>query len=1091
MSLDIDALVSPSIVAVLDDQKTLGTGFVIDDRGGILTCHHVIDGIRSLWVRDANGIRHKVDPDHITLAPHVDLALIRLSVSPGPSLAISDRRADQSTFWTKGFHRESDSLPQAFPVAGIITGRTTVNYHLMRDYRIDDVFVLQNGLIDHGLSGAPLLDPQSKAVVGVVNTRLTREHGGFAIPMQTAAGSPELCAAVLYNRQTVPAWGPHINHAALRVLCQKVNRSKLDELATLHGVDLDRHIPRSSVAQTIEQFLASNDRILALVGPSGMGKSTEIAAIAQRESARCLLLLGSDVKEGCQSLNALIDTTFRAFAASQDLPCDLSDRLPMVLNEAERPTIFLLDALNGTHLDWQKLRGWMSQSYSALRQSNAKLVLTTRPECWEVVRDTFRRVGVRDTFHHVVVQQLAAFDDQERAAAQRMYRVKHYASSALSRLPLAFALARPSVDQQLNEVESLDVLVERLLTSASIRASAASKINIAPEAVMQRLRQLGAQLIESDSGCLPTAVTDVTFGNPQFAESLVEEGVLARTSGGYRFVHDDVADWLKGAGIDLQTELRNLDNQSRQHSGAIASALREVGRQSGIAQLSALLNILIDKARVRETSVAAIHLLEETLLKMGDAEPLLPTLRALTKIPQYDYRGHEHLNLEFWRSVPVSSTVRLDLIRELIPGMYYYGWRTKDWDKTGIPDALHNPAALALAVCDEDPTAITALGSWLEDKRRLDGNEADVADVARGILYRLRHSHSEAVWHAADRFAEHTFPVWWEILRDDPHRFVARITASRDAVCDELYVAAILRLPWSELADTEKHALIAELESRYRRGLSEELVGTALFTLARYSSNGDYYTQFVTAYREDRYGIPPSAIAVFSDKSAEIALRDAISGGGARALAAISVLGHTKLTALHEFADEAVLGYLLAGIGDVDATIRLYAEFRMWNSHVAGTHLKALVRHLIADRDVEWSDHMVTPLVSAGGLRDDQASRSRLLHEFLATADNSRMGMLLDTAIFTLTYQVPVPDLTTAIAGAMAVVDPDELACTFLERGRFDKKVASYLGAWLADDTLPARGPWLSSVRDRVRIGQSPAEAFKLVFDEWRMSVLD
>lgn len=1082
MSLDVDTLASPSIVAVLDDQKTLGTGFVIDDRGGILTCHHVVDGIQSLWVRDANGIRHKVDPGHITLAPHIDLALIRLAASPGPPLALGDRRVDQSTFWTKGFHRESASLPSAFPVDGTITGRTTVDYHAIQGYRIDDVFVLERGLIDCGLSGAPLLDPRSKAVVGVVNTRLTKERGGFAIPIEAAARSPELGPAVQYNRQTVPAWGPHINHAAVRELCGKVNQSKLDELATVHGVDLDRRIPRSFIAQTIEQFLASNHRILALVGPSGMGKSTEIAAIAKRESARCLLLLGSDVKNECQSMNALIDTTFRAAAASQDLPYDLLDRLPMVLNDAERPMIFLLDALNGTHLDWQKLRGWMSQTYFALLQSNAKLVLTTRPECWEVVHDTFR---------HVIVQQLAAFDDQERAAAQRMYRVKHYASSALSRLPLAYALARPSMDPPSNEVQSLDENIERLLTRASIKASAASKINIAPEGVKLRLQQLAALLIESDSDSLPTATTDATFGSPQFSESLVEEGVFARTSGGYRFVHDDVADWLKGAGINPQTALCNLDKQSLRHPGAVASALREVGRKSGMAKLSALLDTLIDKARVRETSSTAIHLLEDTLLKMADAEPLLPTLMALTNIPQYDYRGHEYFNLEFWRSVPVSSTVRLGLIRELIPGMYYYGWRTKDWDKTGIPDALHNPAALALAVCDEDPAAIVALGSWFEDKRLLDGNEADVADVARGILYRLRHNHSEAVWHAADRFAEHTFPVLWQILRDDPHRFVARITASRDAVCDELYVAGMHQLSWPGLSDTEQHALIAELESRYRRGLSEELVGTALFTLARYSPNTHYHTQLVTAYREDRYGIPPSAIAVFSDKSAETALRDAIWGGGARALAAISFLGHTKVSALHDFADEAVLGYLLAGIGDVDATIRLYAEFRMWNSHVAGPRLKALVRHLIADRDVEWSDHMVTPLVSARGLRDDQTSRSELLNEFLAAADNSRMWMLLDTAIFTLTYQVPVPDLTSAIAGAMSEVDPDELACTFLEHGRFNQKVASYLGAWFADGTLPTPGPWLSSVRDRVRTGQSPSEAFELVFDEWRKSVLD
>jgi hypothetical protein len=309
-------------------------------------------------------------------------------------------------------------------------------------------------------------------------------------------------------------------------------------------------------------------------------------------------------------------------------------------------------------------------------------------------------------------------------------------------------------------------------------------------------------------------------------------------------------------------------------------------------------------------------------------------------------------------------------------------------------------------------------------------------------------------------------------------------------VSDRLYVSGLYWVYWGDLADAEKRAFTVELESRYRRGLSEKLIGTALFTLAKHSPNADYRAELVTAYREGRYGINSWAITALADDSAITALTDAVQAGGPQALDAIAALGTSEVPAVQERADEEVLRYLVNGIGDVDSTVRVYIENRIRNSQVASPGLMTLVRHLIARRDVEWTNIMATLLVSESALRHDPEARSELLREYLATADAPRMRSLLHGAVNQLKYQAPNPELTAAMATAMAALDPDEVASILLQGSRSDEKVASYLGRWLEDGTLPARGPWLTSVRDHMRAGKAPGTAVNLVFDAWLKSIL-
>src|ERR1700677_3704462 len=92
-----------ALVAVLgEDEQVFGTGFVIDDSGSVLTCHHVVDGLASVRVRGQDGMIHAAD--HVITAPDVDLALVRVSGLGGRPLPLAAQSQAATAYWTKGFH---------------------------------------------------------------------------------------------------------------------------------------------------------------------------------------------------------------------------------------------------------------------------------------------------------------------------------------------------------------------------------------------------------------------------------------------------------------------------------------------------------------------------------------------------------------------------------------------------------------------------------------------------------------------------------------------------------------------------------------------------------------------------------------------------------------------------------------------------------------------------------------------------------------------------------------------------------------------------------------------------------------------------
>src|SRR5215469_2260343 len=163
-------------------QQGMGSGFVIDGEGHILTNFHVIEGARQLEVTTSDKKKYKAqvvgtDPAH-------DLAVIQIPAKSVPQAQIGDSKnliVGQKVF----------AIGNPFGLSGTMTRGIISSIRSVRGPRgfIDEA-IQTDAAINPGNSGGPLLNVQGQ-VIGINSMILTggaeQSAGiGFAIPINTA-----------------------------------------------------------------------------------------------------------------------------------------------------------------------------------------------------------------------------------------------------------------------------------------------------------------------------------------------------------------------------------------------------------------------------------------------------------------------------------------------------------------------------------------------------------------------------------------------------------------------------------------------------------------------------------------------------------------------------------------------------------------------------------------------------------------------------------------------------------------------------------------------------------------------------------------
>jgi S1-C subfamily serine protease len=159
------------------EQKGVGSGFVIDPKGLIVTNHHVTRDVAEITVTfpDGRSFQGKV----IGQDAGTDLALVKVEAEGLPTLRFADPRAVRVGEWVVAI---GSPLGLSTTVtAGIVSA-------LKRSVAISErvEFLQTDAPINPGNSGGPLLNLNGE-VVGINTAIAAKAQGiGFAIPVETA-----------------------------------------------------------------------------------------------------------------------------------------------------------------------------------------------------------------------------------------------------------------------------------------------------------------------------------------------------------------------------------------------------------------------------------------------------------------------------------------------------------------------------------------------------------------------------------------------------------------------------------------------------------------------------------------------------------------------------------------------------------------------------------------------------------------------------------------------------------------------------------------------------------------------------------------
>ncbi|KOG16756.1 S1 family peptidase [Streptomyces viridochromogenes] len=793
-----------------------GLGFVADHRGTVVTSHEVVDGLSRLVLRSAGGDRGcEVPATAVTPLPDLDLALVRtdgLGVEPLP-VTVRDRvETGAYVRIAAGGWREARVL-----------GAVSATYPARnRVHRLDGALELAIGTagrdalrLGGGAAGGPVLDAGTGAVVGVLGTSLQsgRHDAVLAVPLNPPPDGP-LAALLAENAATVPAYGADLNPGGvLELTATSVGQDGPPGAPTSQGGRTDvggagavTPVERASTAREFSAFTESRACVLALVGRPGSGRTTELAALAARrhrgpEAAPTLWLRGADLKGDDTSVadaaRRALARAARIVAASASCdPAALGDttpeRLAHLARAAGRPLLLLLDGPEEMPpVLAHRLTEWTEGTEEWLRVTGARLVVACGAEYWERAGAEFPEdllygsadrtaPGTSGSFPACVPLDDLTPDEARQARAR--YGIPDGALTGPdARHPLTLRLLSevraalpdaptPPVDRDDVLSAHLDLMclriavrlaVENGLRGAAVRRLAAKVSGQVHEAARRSLGPGQGELDRASfEAVFPWGQAPARLGGGTgWASAVLTEGLLVPAGNGYRFAHEELADWIQGMHLDLDEALHALVHRRRtdpdtEHPlpvphhriGPVVQALLLLPRHQGATQLALKLEELANALDVDPRSWWAARLLAETLLRVPDATPYLDVLRRLTdrivglRIQQRAVPAE--FGPGFWTALPLPDGERLDLLRRLV---LTDGPPTDATDATDADEARHpgrprylDAVARLLAA---DPTAVQRhLTRWFDDDRPLPATpHATVAHAAQALLHTHRH----------------------------------------------------------------------------------------------------------------------------------------------------------------------------------------------------------------------------------------------------------------------------------------------------------------------------------------------------------------
>ncbi|WP_316757729.1 trypsin-like peptidase domain-containing protein [Streptomyces herbicida] len=1128
-----------SLVRISDPAgRPRGTGFLADHHGTVVTSHEVVDGLPRLVLHAAGERTCVVTADAVTPLPALDLALVRtegLGVDPLPITV--RKRIGTGTYVRIAADRWREAR---------VLGATRVTYTAAdRFHLLGDAMELAIGTAGRdalrpggGAAGGPVLDAETGAVLGVLGTALRSDQRdvGFAVQLRPAPGP--LAELLARNAATVPAYGADLNLAGV-----------LELTATSIGQDgppgaLDGHagrvgaggpgpvelVERVDAARELAAFAAGGATVLGLVGAPGSGRTTEFAALAARrgrgtEPAPTLWLRGADLKDGDESVADAVRRTLeraaRIVAASRSLlPGDLGDitpeRLARLAGRAGRPLLLLLDGPEEMPpVLAHRLSDWTEGTVAWLRETGARLVVACREEHWEGAGARFPRELLHpyvpaDAPHPLPpCVRLTDLTPDEAHLARSRYAVPDGALvdrdarhpltlRLLSEVRAALPDAPPTTGLDRHDVlcAHLDLMCLRIavrlaaengLRGTAVRRLAARVSGQIHEAARRSLGPGHGELDrKSFEAVFPWGPAPARLGGGSgWANAVLAEGLLVPAGGGYRFAHEEFADWIQGMHLDLDEALQALVHRRtppkadplpvpHHRVGPVVQALLLLPRQHGARQLARRMDELIHALDAGPASWWAARLLAQTLLRVPDATPYTAVLRVLAdRIVTWRRRQRPvpaEFGPSFWTALPVPDPDRFELLRGLVladeappePGGAD-GGRSEGPDgsaldvlgaRPGGPRYLDAVARLLAA----DPTAVQPhLIRWFDDERPLPATpHATVATAAQALLHTHRHGAldelTEVLVNSAHRRSDELLFV---LAEDEPSAMCRAVDRWAHDARAARRVAAVtygLRAAPHVRTEAERELLRRAALALLARPVDRSLHGGALALLVRDPrTRARHLPQALRLFASGDPQVPPSALipalATHPDPVLD-AFRDRVrvgpdAGEALRTLADVTTPALARRVA-------ALVREAVVLRPDIAGHVAAYVDRSLDHGPAARAVLLPLVTGLL-DAGPERVRAAVAAVLAAPGTPASRPLRRELLEFLLA---HEREPDVLDALLHAVAYGgEDVRDLVHR-TGLLLVRTPD--GATRFDRGLVDlgrhvPGFAVLMARWLAD----------------------------------------
>ncbi|MEU6201059.1 trypsin-like peptidase domain-containing protein [Streptomyces sp. NPDC047061] len=561
--------------------------------------------------------------------------------------------------------------------------------------------------------------------------------------------------------------------------------------------------------------------VLALVGAPGTGRTTELAALAARRNreanpAPTLWLRGADLKDADDSVASAarrsLERAVRIVAASRSqLPGDLGElsveRLARLAARAGRPLLLLLDGPEEMPpVLAHRLPAWTEGTADWLRDTGARLLVACREEYWERAGaefppDLLHGHGNGHGHGHGTdgdppcIRLTDLTLDEARRARSRYGIPDGALIDRDARHPLALRLlsevraALPDAPAADDPIDRHDVFAAYLdLMCLRIAVRLAAENGLRGTAVRRLAARVSGQVHEAarrslgpGQGELDRESFEAVFpwgpvpahlgGGSGWASAVLTEGLLVPAGGGYRFAHEELADWIQGMHLDLDEALHALVHRPRTPLGAhplpvphhrvgpVVQALLLLDRDYGPTQLAPRLDELTHALDLDPGSWWAARLIAQTLLRLPDATPYTGVLRRLAdRVVGEQRTPSPEFGPDFWTALALPAADRFDLLRRLVladeplpetAGIGRFGARptrptgpptrppAEEPEGTAAPRFLDAVARLLAA----DPTAVQPyLTRWFDDERPLPAMpHATVATAAQALLHTHRH----------------------------------------------------------------------------------------------------------------------------------------------------------------------------------------------------------------------------------------------------------------------------------------------------------------------------------------------------------------